>query len=244
MSKTKFTDKLIRFMYGRNGNDKLNSTLFGVYFALLLIGIVRNKFVFTGAAAFLLAFFPYASFAAKFQKPQLLLLRDPSDNQIAFVLADSGTGYSWAYNIQNVKSMEIVRKFLASKGINHLNLWIQHGSARGKISALTAASGYLKINKVIHIARKPFAEKSMMNSDTVYDFRRHTGTEIREKEKFNHFFRKKNQFGFEYFNPEAILPLCVISDSENQMLIFRKNGSEHVKYWINSNLTEYFIYDI
>lgn len=45
MSKTKFTNKLIRFMYGRNGNDKLNSTLFWVYFALLLINILLKSVV-------------------------------------------------------------------------------------------------------------------------------------------------------------------------------------------------------
>lgn len=45
MSKTKFTDKLIRFMYGRNGNDKLNSVLFWVYFALLIINILLKSVV-------------------------------------------------------------------------------------------------------------------------------------------------------------------------------------------------------
>ena len=45
MSKTKFTDKLIRFMYGRNGNDKLNSVLFWVYFALLIINILLKSVI-------------------------------------------------------------------------------------------------------------------------------------------------------------------------------------------------------
>ena len=109
-------------------------------------------------------------------------------------------------------------------------------------AAVTAKN--LKINKVIHISRKPLTERSMLGNDIIYDFRRQTGTEIRQKEKLNCFFRKKSQFGFEYFNPEAILPLCVIFDSENQTLIFRHNGEEYTKNWINSNLTEYFIYDI
>ena len=45
MQKTKFTDKLIRFMYGRNGNDKLNSALFWVYFAVLLINILLKSVI-------------------------------------------------------------------------------------------------------------------------------------------------------------------------------------------------------
>lgn len=236
--------------FGANHPLQLNTVQIPVaaailfYFALLMIGIVRNKLAFTAAMVFLLAFFPCAVLAARFQKAQLLVLRDPSDNMTAFVLADPKANYSWAYNIQNGKNMEIARKFLASKGINHLNVWIQYGSAKNKINALTMTAKNLKINKVIHISRKPLTERSMLGNDIIYDFRRQTGTEIRQKEKLNCFFRKKSQFGFEYFNPEAILPLCVIFDSENQTLIFRHNGEEYTKNWINSNLTEYFVYDI
>ena len=40
----KFADKLIRFMYGRNGNDKLNQALFWVYLGFFLINIfVKSK---------------------------------------------------------------------------------------------------------------------------------------------------------------------------------------------------------
>ena len=45
MQKTKFTDKVIRFMYGRNGNDKLNRALFWVYFILLLANIIFKSTV-------------------------------------------------------------------------------------------------------------------------------------------------------------------------------------------------------
>ena len=45
MHKTRFTDRLIRFMYGRNGNDKLNSALFWVYFVLLLVNIFLKSIV-------------------------------------------------------------------------------------------------------------------------------------------------------------------------------------------------------
>lgn len=45
MPKTKFTDKLIRFMYGRNGNDKLNQFLFWVYFVLLLVNLFLKSVI-------------------------------------------------------------------------------------------------------------------------------------------------------------------------------------------------------
>ena len=41
----KFADKVIRFMYGRNGNDKLNQALFWVYFTLLLVNIFLNSII-------------------------------------------------------------------------------------------------------------------------------------------------------------------------------------------------------
>lgn len=45
MPKTKFTDKLIRFMYGRNGNDKLNQFLFWIYFVLLLTNLFLKSVI-------------------------------------------------------------------------------------------------------------------------------------------------------------------------------------------------------
>ena len=39
MQKSKFMDKVIRFMYGRNGNDRLNGAIFWVYCALLIVGL-------------------------------------------------------------------------------------------------------------------------------------------------------------------------------------------------------------
>lgn len=214
------------------------------YFALLLLGFVRNKIAFTAALVTLISFFPCAILAARLQKPQLLLLRDPSSNQTAFVLADSRANYSWAYNIQNPQSMEIARKFLSSKGINHLNLWVQHGSAKSRINALNNAAKNLHISKVIHISRSPLSEKSALPAETVYDFRRQIGTKTDVKEKISRFFRKKDQFGFEYFDPEAILPLYVFFDNAKQTLFCSKNGKKHIKQWPNSNLTEYYIYDI
>ena len=41
----KFQDKVIRFMYGRNGNDKLNQALFWVYFVLLLLNIFLKSII-------------------------------------------------------------------------------------------------------------------------------------------------------------------------------------------------------
>ena len=41
----KFQDKMIRFMYGRNGNDKLNQALFWVYFVLLLLNIFLKSII-------------------------------------------------------------------------------------------------------------------------------------------------------------------------------------------------------
>ena len=45
MQKSRFIDRIIRFMYGRNGNDKLNSALFWVYFVLLLVNIFLKSIV-------------------------------------------------------------------------------------------------------------------------------------------------------------------------------------------------------
>ena len=45
MQKTKFTDKVIRFMYGRNGNDRLNGAIFWAYFVLLIVSLFFKSIV-------------------------------------------------------------------------------------------------------------------------------------------------------------------------------------------------------
>ncbi len=213
------------------------------YFALLFIGTVRNKAVFTISFVVLAAFFPCGVLLARLQKPQIMLIRNPSDNQTAFVLADRRANYAWAYNIQNSQSAEIARKFLASKGINHLNLWVQYGSSKNKLNAFKTAANNLRIKQIIHISRK--ADENMMQfNDTIYNFRRAKGTNIDFRQGISRFFRKKNQFGFEYFNHDAILPFSAVCDTETQMLNFRSGGKEKIEHWTNSNITEYFIYDI
>ncbi|MBR2723536.1 MAG: ComEC/Rec2 family competence protein [Lentisphaeria bacterium] len=213
------------------------------YFALLFMGTVRNKAVFTVSFVVLAAFFPCGVLLARLQKPQVMLIRTPADNQTAFVLADRRANYAWAYNIQNSQSAEIARKFLASKGINHLNLWIQYGSSKNKLNAFSSAASNLRIKQIIHISRKA-DENMMQGKGTIYNFRRAKGTNIDFRQGVSRFFRKKNQFGFEYFNHGVILPLSAVCDTETQILKFRSGGKEKIEHWTNSNITEYFIYDI
>ena len=39
----KFRDRMIRFFYGRNGNDALNRLVFWVYFALLIVNLFLHS---------------------------------------------------------------------------------------------------------------------------------------------------------------------------------------------------------
>ena len=59
MSKTKFTDRLIRFMYGRNGNDKLNQFLFWVYFVLLLLNLFLSSVILWVVELILIALYMF-----------------------------------------------------------------------------------------------------------------------------------------------------------------------------------------
>lgn len=43
----KFRDKVIRFLYGRNGNDALNQALFWTYLVLLLLNLFVRSYILT-----------------------------------------------------------------------------------------------------------------------------------------------------------------------------------------------------
>lgn len=214
------------------------------YPALIIIITSRDKKLFTAGVVFLSAFFPCSVMYKKVLKNELLMIHDPSSSQTAFVLALPRSDYAWAYNIQNGESMELARKFLASKGIYHLNMWVQYGSAKNKISALEKTSGNLKIYDFIHFARSELADDIKLPSDMFYTHIAQISPEFDFKKGISRFFRKKNQLGFEYFNPEAIIPICVVSDNETQRVSVRKNGIEHTKQWMNSNLLEYSVYEL
>ena len=213
------------------------------YLALLLVLCVRNKKVFTCSMVFLIMFLPANTLLNDQQKAELLLIRNPSDNQCAFVLADPAGDYAVCFNAADAKSMELARKFIASKGINHFNLYVMRGVGKNQLNALAAAVSNLDIGKVIHISRRKLPDEFQLPSDTIYEHIRNSSAQWEISQNSCRFFRKKAQFGFEYFNTEAIIPLCIIFDSENQTVAVGEN-TENKTVWKNSNLLEYSVYGL
>ena len=70
MSKTKFTDKVIRFMYGRNGNDKLNVGIFWIYFVLLLVNIFLKSIILWVIELLLVALYLFRFFSRNIYRRQ------------------------------------------------------------------------------------------------------------------------------------------------------------------------------
>jgi predicted RNA-binding Zn-ribbon protein involved in translation (DUF1610 family) len=70
MQKSKFTDKVIRFMYGRNGNDMLNRALFWVYFVLLLFNILLKSTILWILELILVALYMFRFFSRNIYRRQ------------------------------------------------------------------------------------------------------------------------------------------------------------------------------
>ena len=70
MSKTKFTDKVIRFMYGRNGNDTLNRGIFWIYFVLLLVNIFLKSIILWVIELLLVALYLFRFFSRNIYRRQ------------------------------------------------------------------------------------------------------------------------------------------------------------------------------
>ena len=66
----KFQDKVIRFMYGRNGNDKLNQALFWVYFVILLVNIFLKSIVLWILELLLVALYLFRFFSRAIYRRQ------------------------------------------------------------------------------------------------------------------------------------------------------------------------------
>ena len=118
------------------------------------------------------------------------------------------------------------------------------GNAKNKLDALTNGSKNLKLLKIIHISRSALPFQDSIQGHTVYERSnlKLTAWEINENQI--RFFRKKTLSGFEYFNPRAIIPLCVKFDSEKQELSFSENNKTKTEKLINSNLLEYSVYEL
>ena len=66
----KFQDKVIRFMYGRNGNDKLNQALFWVYFVILPVNIFLKSIVLWILELLLVALYLFRFFSRAIYRRQ------------------------------------------------------------------------------------------------------------------------------------------------------------------------------
>lgn len=214
------------------------------YAALLIILVCRNKMVFICSGVLIVMFFPVAVLCSDFQKNELLVIREPSSGQVSFVLADGRSKYAWCFNIQSSAEAEIARKFLSAKGINNMNLWVQYGNSQSKFNALKNIMKNIDVYKMIHISRSDFTEKSDFISGVVYE--QHPGRldDWEVKEPLCRFFRKKNQIGFEYFNTEAIIPLCIVFDDNSMEMVLSRNNTVEKRKWINSNILEYIVYEL
>ena len=161
--------------FGANHPLQLNTIQIPVWAAVLFYTVllsllyIRNRKFFVCGVLFILFFFPLSTIAGRFQKSELLVIRDISNNEAAFVFADPQGNFSWAFNIQSTQCMELARKFLASKGLNHLNLWVMCGNAKNKLDALTNGSKNLKLLKIIHISRSALPFQDCIQGHTVYE---------------------------------------------------------------------------
>ena len=214
------------------------------YFALIMILICRNKIIFAASGVLLIIFFPVAVICSNFQKTELLVMREPSGNQVSFVLAEPKAGSAWCFNIQSSAEAELARKFLSVKGISKVNLWIQSGNAKSKFNALKNMMKNTDVYKMIHISRLDFSENSDFMPGIIYEQYKYPLNNWEVKEPLCRFFRKKTEIGFEYFNTEAIIPLYIVFDEENQELKIVENGVDKKRKLINSNILEYFVYEL
>ncbi|MBR2508712.1 MAG: ComEC/Rec2 family competence protein [Lentisphaeria bacterium] len=243
-----FMQKVIKI--GADYPMQLNTVQIPIYaaiiFYIVLISImyVRNKKYFVCGTLFILFFFPVSSMLGKLQKNALLIIRDNTSNETAFVLAEPQSSFAWCFNIQNTQSIELARKFLGAKGINHINIWMFHGSSKNKLNALVNGAKNLKILKIIHIARSDMPFKSDFLSSSIYERHNQKLNDWEITENQIRFFRKKTLSGFEYFNPQAIIPLYVKFDSEKQLLSFAENDKIKTEKLANSNILEYSVYEL
>lgn len=66
----KFRDKMIRFFYGRNGNDALNQLLFWAYFALLVVNIFLGSIILSGIELILLVLYLFRALSKNLYRRQ------------------------------------------------------------------------------------------------------------------------------------------------------------------------------
>ena len=97
---------------------------------------------------------------------------------------------------------------------------------------------------MIHISRLDFSENSDFMPGIIYEQYKYPLNNWEVKEPLCRFFRKKTEIGFEYFNTEAIIPLYIVFDEENQELKIVENGVDKKRKLINSNILEYFVYEL
>lgn len=236
--------------FGANYPLQCNTTQISIfasvifYIILLSLLYIRNKKYFVFAATFLLFFFPLNTLFCRLQKSELLVIYEPIGNESAFVLADVPGNYAWAFNINSPQSIELARKFLAAKGINHINSWIMYGNTKNKLKSLENGMKNMKIQKIVHISRSDLPFEDDFKSQMFYQRINSPYSEWTVKDNLTNFFRKKSQIGFEYFNPQTILPLCVIFDSGKHELSFRQNDKTKIVKYINSNILEYSVYEL
>lgn len=251
----KFMDGCLDFMqrvieFGAEYPLELNSIQISWFWALLFYAALivllrfRNRTAFIFSLIFVLIFFPVGMLAGRLQKSELLVIREPSGADIAFVLSEPSANYAWCFNINDTVSAELARKFLASRGISNVNLWIQRGSAQNRNQALINSLKNMKIGRVMHISRTVFPAEGDFFSKVIYERKAENINNWEFKTGMNVFFCKKNQIGFEYFNPRVILPLSVVFDRETQMLVFESAGGREIRKIKNSNLLEYFVYEL
>ena len=214
------------------------------YFALIAVLCIREKKIFVTAIVTVIMFFPFNSLLIPLQKSEILTLREPSDGKVAFVLANPQARYAWAFNLRSTGAVEKARKFLASKGLNHINIYIVSGSSSTTLNALSTAAENIRIGKIVHITRYPFKKTNLPVRDSVYENICAPQTKWMQKEKLNTFFVQKSKIGFEYFNPQAIIPLCAVFDLETNILEIRQGRKIVKKELPNSNITEYSLYEL
>jgi hypothetical protein len=205
---------------------------------------IRKQKLFIIAAATVIMFFPLNILLKNLQTSELLVLREPSNGKIAFVLANPRGNYAWCFNIRNTANAETARKFLASKGLNHINLWISAGTAAEPLNALAHTARNNTVSKIIHITRTPFKKFQLLPANISYENINAPLSNWSKKENSATFFMQKSKTGFEYFNPQAILPLCVVFDAETNLLTLTQGNKTIRKIFPNSNITEYSVYEL
>lgn len=213
------------------------------YIALILLICAKNKLIFTVAGVFVIMIFPVTALLSRLQPEALLIIRSPYSENAAFIYADPSGDFSWSCNIRDTESAEIARKFLSSRGINHINFYFVGGSAGNTVRAMQKIQENIRINELIHLQRRKKIKSFELHPNTFY---KHSAQQVSNWEysrNLNKFFCKKSQIGFEYFTPKTSSPLKVIFDSNNALLKIDHNGKHNEQKMENSNILEYFIYE-